>query len=61
MKHFILKSLEVAEVTGVRVLLVHAKDDEAAAFYRRHGFEPSPIDDLTLLLLVNDILPPQPS
>ncbi len=59
LKHFILKSLEVAEITGVRVLLVHAKDADAAAFYRRYGFEPSPIDDLTLLLLVKDILPPQ--
>ena len=55
LKHFILKSLEVAQITGVRVFLVHAKDDEAASFYLRHGFEPSPIDDLTLMLLVKDI------
>lgn len=58
LKHFILKSLEVATITGVRVLLVHAKDAEAAAFYLGYGFEPSPIDDLTLMLLVNDILAP---
>ena len=55
LKHFLLKSLEVAEVTGVRVLLVHAKDEQAAAFYRHYEFEPSPIDDLTLMLLVKDI------
>lgn len=55
LKHFLLKSLEVAEVTGVRVLLVHAKDEQAAAFYRRYEFEPSPIDDLTMMLLVKDI------
>ena len=55
LKHFLLKSLEVAELTGVRVLLVHAKDDGAASFYRRFGFEPSPIDDLTLMLLVKDV------
>jgi GNAT superfamily N-acetyltransferase len=60
LKHFILKSLEVAELTGVRVLLVHAKNDGTAAFYRRYRFESSPIDDLTLMLLVKDILaPPQ--
>ena len=55
LKHFLLKSLEVAEVTGMRVLLVHAKDEQAAAFYRHCEFEPSPIDDLTLMLLVKDI------
>lgn len=55
LKHFLQKSLEVAELVGVRVVLVHAKDGRAAAFYRSHGFEPSPVDDLTLLLLVADI------
>ena len=55
LKHVLLKSLEVAEVTGVRVLLVHAKDKQAAAFYLHYEFEPSPIDDLTLMLLVKDI------
>lgn len=54
LKHFIIKSLEVAQITGVRVLLVHAKDANATAFYRQYGFEPSPIDDLTLMLLVKD-------
>lgn len=56
LKHFILKSIEVAQITGVRVLLVHAKTAEVAAFYRRYGFEPSPIDDLALMLLVKDII-----
>lgn len=55
LKHFIVKSLEVAQITGVRVLLVHAKTEHVAAFYTRYGFEPSPVDDLTLMLLVKDI------
>lgn len=55
LKHFILKSLEVAQLVGVRVLLVHAANQGVAALYRRYGFEPSPIDDLTLMLLVQDI------
>lgn len=54
-KHFILKSLEVAQITGVRLLLVHAKDEPAASFYRHHDFEPSPVDELVLMLLVQDI------
>ena len=55
LKHFLLKVLEVAEHTGVRIALVHAANDTAAGFYRRYGLEPSPIDDLTLMLLVKDI------
>ena len=55
LKHFLLKVLEVAAHTGVRVALVHAANDTAADFYRHYGFEPSPVDDLTLMLLVKDI------
>lgn len=36
-------------------MLVHAKDMQAAAFYRHYGFETSAIDDLTLMLLIKDI------
>lgn len=55
LKHFLLKSLEVSLITGVRVLLVHAKTPEVAAFYHRYGFDPSPLDELTLMLLIKDI------
>ncbi len=55
LKHFIVKSIEVAELIGVRVMLVHAKDSAAAAFSARFGFEPSPIDELTMMLLVKDV------
>lgn len=57
LKHFVLKSLEIAELTGVRLLLVHAKNDAAQRFYQRYGFEPSPADDLTLMLLIKDVRP----
>lgn len=57
LKHFLLKALEVAELTGLRLVLVHAKDPQAADFYRHYGFEPSPVDDLTLMLLIKDIQP----
>ena len=45
LKHFLLRALEVAELTGVRLVLVHAKDSQSASFYRHFGFEPSPLDD----------------
>jgi len=55
LKHFLLKALEVSQLTGLRLVLVHAKDSQAAAFYRRFEFESSPFDDLTLMLLIKDI------
>ena len=55
LKHFLLTTLEVAELTGLHLALVHAKDDQASGFYRHFCFEPSPIDDLTLMLLIKDI------
>ena len=55
LKHFLLKALEVSSLTGLRLVLVHASDGNAASFYRHFGFEPSPIDDLTMMLLITDI------
>lgn len=56
LKHFVLKALEVAEAVGVRLLLVHAKDDDTRALYLHHDFMPSPIDEMTLMRLVQDIV-----
>jgi GNAT superfamily N-acetyltransferase len=49
------RTLQVAEVIGVRALAVHAKDDEAAAFYQHFGFTPSPTDARHLFMIVKDI------
>lgn len=40
---------------GLRAVLVHAIDDSAAAFYQRYGFEPSGLDDRTLMVTLSDI------
>ena len=55
LKHFTLKALEVAAVVGARLLLVHAQDAVARQFYLHYGFEPSPIDELTLMRVITDI------
>lgn len=46
----------VAEEVRVRALLIHAEDADAEAFYLRlAAFEPSPVDDLQLRLLMKDL------
>lgn len=49
------RTLQVADIIGVRALAVHAKDEKAASFYRRFDFEPSPTDERHLFMLVKDI------
>jgi predicted N-acetyltransferase YhbS len=44
-----------AEIIGGRAILVHAIDAEAAAFYRRFGFESCPGLELHLMLLMKDV------
>ena len=50
MRDAILRTMKAAEIVGVRALLVHALDEEAANFYRHLGFMPSPLDPLVLAL-----------
>lgn len=50
----ILSTLAAADRIGVRLLIVHALHDEAAAFYSALGFRPSPTDPLHRYLLLSD-------
>ena len=45
-----LRCIQAAGLIGVRALLCHAIDDEAKAFYLKHGFAESPLDPLTVLV-----------
>jgi GNAT superfamily N-acetyltransferase len=49
------RTLQVADVIGVRALAAHAKDDRAVAFYRHFGFTPSPTDARHLFMIIKDI------
>jgi GNAT superfamily N-acetyltransferase len=51
----VLRTLQAAEIAGLRTLAVHAKDNEPRAFYERYGFIPSPTDPYHLLALLKDI------
>lgn len=50
----ILRTLQAAEIAGIRALLVHAISDHAREFYEQSGFRRSPIDDYTLMLKLSE-------
>jgi GNAT superfamily N-acetyltransferase len=50
----IRRTLVIAEQAGIRAMLTHPIDDEAARFYTRFGFIASPLREQQLLLLLKD-------
>ena len=56
LKDALLRTIQAAEIAGLRAMLVHAKDDSAKRFYEKFGFEPSPIDAYHLFVRFSDIL-----
>lgn len=55
LKDAMRRTVLAADIVGIRAMAVHAKDETAAAFYRRFDFMPSPTDPLHLFMLVKDI------
>ena len=50
----IRRTLVMAEHAGIRALLAHPIDEDAARFYLRFGFVASPLREQQLLLLLKD-------
>jgi GNAT superfamily N-acetyltransferase len=50
-----LRTLQAADIAGIRAILVHAISSDAQRFYERHGFVRSPIDPLMLMITVADV------
>ena len=50
----VLRTLQAADIVGIRALLVHAVSEEAKRFYERCGFRPSPLDSMTLMITMRD-------
>ncbi|MFZ3012756.1 MAG: GNAT family N-acetyltransferase [Nitrospira sp.] len=48
----VLRTMQAAEIAGIRAILVHALSDAAKHFYQRHGFIASPIDPMTVMITV---------
>ena len=48
----LLRTIQVSEIAGVKALLVHAISDQAVDFYKKWGFQASPINPKTLFLSI---------
>lgn len=57
LKDAMRRTLQAADIGGIRAFAVHAKDARARAFYAHFGFAESPVDPLLLFLLIEDIRP----
>lgn len=55
LKDAMLRAIQVADIVGIRALVVHAKDTEAKRFYMHFDFVPSPTDPLHLFILLKDL------
>ena len=55
LKDALLRTMQAADIAGIRALLVHAKDDTARNLYLGWGFEPSPTDPYHLFLLLKEL------
>ena len=52
----VLRILGAAETVGVRAILVHAMSEDAKRFYEHFGFRASPIEPMTLMMTVEEIV-----
>jgi GNAT superfamily N-acetyltransferase len=57
LKDAMRRTLQAADIGGIRAFAVHAKDGPARRFYEHFGFVPSPTDPLHLFLLIKDLRP----
>jgi len=55
LKDAMLRTMQAADIAGIRAFAVHAKDESARTFYQHFDFLPSPTDPLHLFLLVKDL------
>jgi predicted N-acetyltransferase YhbS len=54
LKDAMQRTLQAADIAGIRAFAVHAKDENAHRFYEHFGFAPSPTDPFHLYLLSDD-------
>jgi GNAT superfamily N-acetyltransferase len=57
LKDAMRRTLQAADIAGIRAFAVHAKDDPARRLYEHFGFVPSPTDTLHVFLLLKGLRP----
>lgn len=55
LKDAIVRTMQAADIAGIRAFGVHAKDDEARRYYERFDFIPAPSDPYHLFRLLKDV------
>jgi GNAT superfamily N-acetyltransferase len=55
LKDAMQRTLQAADIAGIRALAVHAKDEDARNFYQRFDFSPSLTDPMHLFVLLKDV------
>ncbi len=50
LKDAVLRTLQAANIAGIRTMLVHAISDAAKLFYETYGFIASPVDPMTVMI-----------
>ena len=55
LKDALARIAQAADIVGARAVLVHAIDEPARKFYEHFDFEPSPMHELQLMLLMKDL------
>jgi predicted N-acetyltransferase YhbS len=48
----VLRTVQAAEIAGIRAILVHAISERAKRFYEKWGFIASPVEPMTLMITV---------
>jgi GNAT superfamily N-acetyltransferase len=55
LKEALLRCLQVSNMVGVRAVMLHAKDEKSANFYKKYKFVESPTNPLTFFLPIETI------
>lgn len=55
LKDAMRRTLQAADIAGIRAFAVHAKDGQARSYYEHFGFIASPTDPFHLFVLMKDV------
>ena len=55
LKDALLRTVQAADIAGIRAVIAHAKNEAARQWYMRFGFEPGPRTPMQVFLLLKDI------